>query len=218
MDAITLRHLLERLSLDVRTTATGTGNCWKRLSGSLLGQTGRNAGESVLMQLQRLPGLTPRDQEVGSRSFIDEDMLSALQGSAMARFVLEGKIAGARRGIAAPLNKRAVTMAAYMLSKNNANASTVVSVSHRVINGDACGGIEPQIAADCLEVAFALAEEEGVIDCQGIDIDSVYFGVIPLESFKINRLKLSGVIINEIVIDEIGLQSDISLYHCNIAK
>jgi hypothetical protein len=219
MDAVTLRHLLERLALDVRTTPSGTGPIAERdLAEAYFNETSQNAGENVLMQLQRLPGLTPREQEVGSRSFIDEDMLYALQGSAMARFILEGKTVWARQGITAPLSNRAVVMAAYILGKNGANASTVISVSQRVVKGDVCGAMEPQIAADCLEIAFSMTEDVGVIDCQGIQLDHVYLNLIPLEGIKINRLSISGAVVNEITLDDIGLQSDIVLNRCNIGR
>jgi len=79
---------------------------------------GHSPTDAVIAQLQRLPGLTERGQTQGTRSFVDEDMLYALQGSGLARFVLHGvdldnKAVRWLEG----LHQKAVAMAAYQLRR-----------------------------------------------------------------------------------------------------
>ena len=88
IDSISFRQLLEDLAARVRTRAGGTGPLLEGdLADAYKKVTGYEALEPARILLQRLPGLTARDQEIGQRSFIDGEMLEALQGGAVARFI-----------------------------------------------------------------------------------------------------------------------------------
>lgn len=77
MDSGTIRSVLERLAESVRAKSSGTGPITGNdLADAYTLETSQPAGEGVLAQLQRLPGLTQRDSEPGTRSFVDQDMLA----------------------------------------------------------------------------------------------------------------------------------------------
>lgn len=89
IDAPTLRKIMERLATAVRSSVQGNGPILsKDLSEAYTLETDLIPDEGVTMQLQRIPGLTQRDQDKGARSFVDMDMLGALQGSRIARFAV----------------------------------------------------------------------------------------------------------------------------------
>ena len=216
MDPETLRRLLERLAWDVRSTASGSGPVTEReLADSYLAETGQNAGEGVLMQLQRLPGLTPRDQDPGSRAFVDADMLSALQGGALARFVLELRSPGSGRNSVAALSRRAAEMTVHVLEKSNADSATILAAGMRA--SDQRSGLDNQLAADCVSVVLDIADDDAV-DCLGITVRDGLFRTISLEERAVNRLTLDNCWVDEVVVGPVTLQSSIVLSHCLIAR
>jgi hypothetical protein len=169
MDPETVRRVLERLACDVRATLSGTGPITGReLADAYQIEVGQVPGEGVLMQLQRLPGLTEREQDPGARSFIDEEMLAALQGSAIARSVF-GDIRGLSNKVwLSELGAKGIAMASYLIGKNGADPSTVVAAAMRGSRTDGRLSYEQQAAADSIMVAIEMARESGRIDCAGV--------------------------------------------------
>jgi hypothetical protein len=216
MDPETLRRLLERLAWDVRSTASGSGPITERdLADAYLMETGQNAGEGVLMQLQRLPGLTPRYQDPGSRSFVDADMLAALQGGALARFILELRKPGGGRASLSELSRRSAEMAAYLLEKVKSDSSTAIAAGMRA--SDQRAGLDTQLAADCVSVALTMSDDDR-IDCLGITVRSGLLREVPLEDKVIDRLILSECGIEEVSVGPAALQSSITFDQCFISR
>lgn len=221
MDPLTLRRVLERLACDVRATASGTGPLTGReLAEAYRLETGQMAGEGVLMQLQRLPGLTPREQDPTARSFIDEDVLAALQGSAVARFVLENAETvdwrAGRRWLSS-LSARGIAMAAYLLRKARADVSTVIGVCLRASRQ---GGkvYESQVAADCLLVAAEMAREQGHLDGRGLLLDGILLGVLDLEDLEIKDVSIENSFIEEVILGPRSLETGAQIRECVIQK
>lgn len=180
MDPRTLRRVLERLACAVRGTASGTGPLTGvDLAEAYRAETGDVAGEGVLMQLQRLPGLTPREQDPTARSFVDQDMLAALQGGAVARAVLENSSNIVSRGWLSGLTRDGIRMAAHLLSVQRYAPPTVIAIASRLTFRGRRE--ERQLAADCFAVAAELARDEGRLDGGGLVLTEIHIDTIDLE-------------------------------------
>jgi hypothetical protein len=88
LDAASIRRVLEELASSARATTDGLGpladdhiaEAFRKVVGSYPDEGGRAL-------LHRLPGLSVRDPQNGSRSFIDDQMLDVLRAGAVERFV-----------------------------------------------------------------------------------------------------------------------------------
>jgi hypothetical protein len=219
LDATTLRHLLERLAFDARCTPSGSGPITERdLAEAYIQETGQNPLESALAALQRLPGMTARDQDPGMRSFVDLDMLSALQGGCIARFLLQGNRTWSRSGVQGPLSRAAIAMAAHRLSDSGGTADVAIAAAKRISSQDLSSQVEIQIAGDCLEIALAMVKDEESIDLRGLELTGVYLANLPLEGMQINGLTLTGCVIDVVSLDERGAQSTLRLRDCDISQ
>ncbi|WP_439826963.1 hypothetical protein [Aeromonas enteropelogenes] len=218
MDSQTLRDVMERLAFHVRATVSGTGP----ISGNDLAntykiETGQVASEGVLAQLQRLPGLTQRDQEAGSRSFVDSDMLAALQGGALAKLIW-GQYNDISSSPLSALSDKAIDVAAYLIKKDGGTSTTLLSVIDRLVN-DTSTKYSSQLAADCISVAFVLSRDEGIVlDFHEIVIKSAFIGNLYLEEYEIKNIRFDDCIISEIILSSEALTSGIHFNNCIISK
>jgi len=220
MESETIRAVLERLAFSVRARTSGTGPITGAdLADAYTAETGQAAGEGVLAQLQRLPGLAQRDAEAGSRSFVDYDMLAALQGGAFARHVL----AGFRSVTISPLSglsERSVDMAAFMLGKNGADADTLVSVCGQLLREAQYERATPQHVADCLSVALRLASEQGrgEVDMRGALIDGASLDHVGLDEVVLKGVTFRNCTVRELVLGEAIGPPKVSFSSCIIGR
>lgn len=219
MDPGTLRAVLERLAQLVRCRASGTGP----ISGTDLAQTyaeetGQTAGEGVLAQLQRLPGLTQRDAETSARSFVDHDMLSALQGSALANSLLTRFEAAAWVPLDC-LSERAIEMAAHVLRKSGAGVETVLSAISRLTQLAARERVSAQHVADCLALAAKMAADadESELDFKGLLIDGAALDRIALDDVKLRGVTFQNCTVRELLLAETA-RSEAHFKSCIIGR
>lgn len=218
MDPVTLRRVLERLACDVRSTSSGTGPITGlELAAAYQREAGQVPSEGVLMQLQRLPGLAAREQDPAARSFIDEDFLGALQGSAVGRFALEGSLAFDQRQWLSGLPTRAAAMAAYLLRKAGASPPTLISRSLQLTRSDA-PPVGVQLAADLLVVALELARDVGDLDCHGQQIVGGTFTILDFEDVRVHNLTLEECIIGELSLGATPLGKTVVFKNCFIER
>lgn len=201
MDPDTLRRVLERLAIAVRSSSSGTGPVTGRdLAEAYQAETGQVPEDGVLMQLQRLPGLTQREQDPSARSFIDEDLLAALQGSAIARVILEGWAASGLQGWLSGLSPKAVSMAAHVVREAGGDASSVVSACLLALNQAKRGSHNEQLAADLVSVALALTADGATVDFQGIHVDGASLHVVDLEEANATNLTIESSIVQHVIL------------------
>lgn len=191
MDPPTIRRVLERLACIARATISGTGP----LSGVDLAEayrreTGDAAGEGVLMQLQRLPGLTPREQDPTGRSFVDQDLLAALQGSAVARAISENSADLIERRWLNGLSRDGIRMAAHVLRDRGFDAPTVFVMAARFCKDSKDRVAEVQLAADATAIAIELGRESGLVDAKGLVLDGVELEELDFEDICIRNLTI----------------------------
>lgn len=218
MDAQVLRNVMERLAFFVRSLTQGNGP----ITGNDLAttyniETGQSAGEGVLAQLQRLPGLTQRDQEAGSRSFVDQDMLAALQGGAVARIVW-GQYPNIGGAPLSAISEKAINMAAYLLRRNGATSSTPFAIVQRLSN-ESKTPANLQLVADCFAVSVAMArEEDQAMDCHGSVIESALYGRLDLEECNFRNITFLNCLIDEVVVGSESVNSGVTFRNCIITK
>ncbi len=198
MEDRAIRRVLEALACMVRESATGT----RPITGPDLAevyqsQIGDVAGEAVLMQLQRLPGLTARDQDPMARSFVDSDMLAALQGGAVATAIMENSAPLVGRKWAAGLTRDGVRMAAYMLRKHGYEASTVLAAA-KLFSKDYDRTFVGQLIADCAAIVLELSSDDEIVDCQQLEVNDAHLHAIDLEERAVIRLTVHGCLIDTV--------------------
>jgi len=218
MDARTLRNVMERLAFYVRSLASGSGPITGNdLAATYSIETGQSAGEGVLAQLQRLPGLTQRDQEAGSRSFVDQDMLAALQGGAIAR-VIWGQYANSEAAPLTAISGKAVDVAVHLLRRDGASTSTAFAIVER-LSREPKSSVNAQLMADCLAVSVAMAREESyLLDCRGVVIESALYGKMDLEEYAPNNIRFLNCLIDEVVVGVTKPEHGIIFRNCTITR
>lgn len=220
MEATTVRSVLERLAFSVRVKASGTGPIsGVDLAEAYTAETGQSAGEGVLAQLQRLPGLAQRDAESGTRSFVDFDMLSALQGGAFANQVLSG-FRGAGSAPFAALTEQAQDMAAHVLAKRGATSDTLQSVCNQLLRSLPLERSTPQHAADCLAVAIRLASQSDrtELDMHGATIEGAAMDRIPLDEVMLKNIAFRNCTIRELQLTETAAKAGVTFSSCLIGR
>lgn len=182
-------------------------------------ESGQPAGEGVLAQLQRLPGLAQRDAESGARSFVDFDMLAALQGGAFANHVLTG-FRGVTSAPLAALSEEAQGMAAYVLGRSGATVDTLQSVCTQLLRSTPQDRDAAQHAADCLAVAMRLAaqNERTEIDMRGAVIDGAALEKISFDEVVLKNIKFRSCTIRELRLGETLGMHGISFSSCLIGR
>lgn len=220
MEPETVRSVLERLADSVRAKVSGTGPITGNdLANAYATETQQAAGEGVLAQLQRLPGLTERESDPGARSFVDADMLGALQGSAFARHVLTSFTTYT----AAPLEElsgKAISMAIYLLQRDGAGVDTLVGLAHSLSSRIHRDGAFDQAIADCCQVAIAMAmsESRAQLDFRGLISEGGSWGDLPLDEVEIKGITIRDSIIRKINIGRNPSDSGVSMHGCDIQK
>lgn len=218
MEDQAIRRVLEALASMVRESSTGT----RPITGPDLAevyqsQIGDVAGEAVLMQLQRLPGLTARDQDPMARSFVDSDMLAALQGGAVATAIVENSAALAGRKWAAGLTRDGVRMAAHMLRKHEYEASTVLAAA-KLFSRDSDASFVGQLVADCAAIVLELSSEDEIVDCQNLEVRTAHLHSVDLEERSITRLAIHDCIIDTVSVGRALTKSSLLFEGCVIGR
>lgn len=217
MDPNTVRHVLERVACFVRGTTAGNGPITGiDLAEAYRAETGDVAGEGVLMQLQRLPGLTPREQDPAARSFVDPDMLAALQGSAVARTIIENASNIVDRRWLSGLTRDGVRMAMHILTVKGFTLATVLVIAARLVRNGRPE--EQQLAADCFSVALELGRESGTLDTHGLMLSDVSFGTLDLEDLVLDNVRIVDSAIDTINVGVPLRESSVVFERCIFAE
>ena len=115
IDSFAVRQLLENLATRARSLPKGSGPLLDSdLSDSYKAVTGNEPLEAARTLLQRLPGLTARDQEAGSRYFVEDEMMEALQAGPVSRFIQAPYTSLGIRGFVHPLTEFGCSVANHL--------------------------------------------------------------------------------------------------------
>ncbi len=195
VDGSAVRRIIELLAAKTRETLGGTGPLHERdLAETYTRVAGVEPLEAAQVLLQRLPGLTSRDQEEGTRSFVDFDMLEALKGSAVAGFIENPYSPVADGRWNHPLGALGCQVAALVAERKG-----VAIPQHQVAGEEAVARWhEPTLALDCILSGAVRAEEAG-LDCRGLVVEEGFCDSIDFESIILGNLHLKSCGVKELV-------------------
>ena len=212
IDSDAVRQLLEALATRARSLPRGSGPLLDRdLADAYKIVTGNEPLEAARTLLQRLPGLTARDQEVGARSFVDDEMMEALQAGPVARYV-QSPYANLEIGnLVNPMSDFACSVVSHLANQLGVKSPqfyiAAKEAMHRWSN--------PTLALDCI-LAGASHSSNGVFDAQGLVVSDGLADVIDMEERPVKNLTLSDCMIDRLRFDT--LHSKIHFNHCQIVK
>lgn len=216
LDADSIRGILEILADRTRNTSSGRGPIY---SDDVLQAYRKTTGyeepdEHYRPLLMRLPGLTSRNNEDGSREFIDDSMLNALRAPFLAKFAAQPYVDPEARDWKHGISPLGLEIACDRIAGANVTASRVMNAGREAIERWTC----PTLAADILRTAQTLSPEGDVLKCQvrienariedldfaespcsNLEITACEIGVLTLPSSKPNNLVLRDCLIEKIL-------------------
>lgn len=177
IDAASVRRILEALANKTRESPEEAGPIYESdISEAFREVTGGEPLERSMVLLQRLPGLTPRDQQAGVRSFVDRDMTEMLRAGVVARFIENPYARVSQRMWYHPLSEFGCSGVAHLCGKKDlALGKYVVAAREAIVRWN-----EPTLAMDIL-LAGASGFPDQEIDCEGLRVVGAAADVVDLE-------------------------------------
>ena len=211
-DGDSVRRLLEDLATRVRVLSKGSGPLFESdLADAYKTVTGYEPLEAARALLQRLPGLTARDQEAGGRSFVDDEMLQALQAGPVARFVQNPYTSLGVRGLAYPVSSFGCSVVKHLSQQMG-----LADAQFRVAAGEAQNRwSEPTLALDSI-LAGASSWGDDAFDAQDLNISGGLADAIDMEDQPVKGLTLSGCMVNHVRFD--AQRSNVKFVQCQILR
>ena len=212
IDSNAVRQLLEELATRARSGARAAGplsdsdiaDAYKRI-------TGYEPLEAARTLLQRLPGLTARDQEAGMRSFVDNEMMEALQAGSVSRFLQSPyQDLGVRR-LSYPLSPFGCSVANHLASASGVKGTQYYIAAREAVHRWS----DPTLALDSI-LAGASSSSDSAFDAQGLNISEGLADVIDMEDRPVANLTLSGCMIDRVRFDT--HRSSIKFRQCQIVR
>ena len=212
IDSQAVRELLEALATRARALPQGSGPLYDSdLSEAYKNITGNEPLEGARTLLQRLPGLTARDQEVGARSFVDDDMMEALRAGAVVRFIVNPYVSPGVKSVQHPLKIFGCSVAGHLAgSKGVASAQFGVAAKQAIDRW-----AEPTLALDSM-LAGASYPDSDPINMDGLTIDQGFADEIDMEEHSIQNLVLNNCLIDRVRFDSSA--SGIKFNNCQIVR
>ena len=213
IDKDVVRHLLEALATRSRQLSNGTGPLYESdLAEIFRNVTGIEPMEAAKALLQRLPGLTSRDQEIGARSFVDLEMLQALRAGDVARFI-ENPYKKINQGSwHHSLDEFGCSVAGLLAQRKGMQHQ-----NHRVATMEAINRWhEPTLALDCL-LSYRREEDALILDAGRLTIIGATCDTIDLVENNLQTLVLDSCLIDHIRLD-VNLPTEVIFRHCMIDR
>ena len=212
VDKEAVRELLEDLATRARALPQGSGPLHDSdLSDAYKNITGNEPLEGARTLLQRLPGLTARDQEVGARSFVDDEMMEALRAGAVVRFIINPYMSPGVKTMQHPLKVFGCSVAGHLASARGVAAAQFGVAAKRAMDQ----WNEPTLALDSI-LAGATCPDAEPIDMGGITVSQGFADDIDMEEHPIQNLILDNCWINRVRFDSSA--SGIQFNKCKIIK
>ena len=197
IDKDVVRQLLEALATRSRQLSSGTGPLYESdLADVFRTVTGIEPMESAKALLQRLPGLTARDQEIGARSFVDLEMLQALRAGDVARFIQNPYEKINQAPWHHSLDEFGCSVAGLLAQKTGMQHQ-----NHRVAAMEAINRWqEPTLALDCL-LSYRKEDDPLILDAGGMVIVGGNCDTVDLIENNVNAITLDSCLIAHIRFD-----------------
>lgn len=196
VDGAAVRRVLELLAEKTRVTPQGI--LYER---DLLEAYRKAAGidplESARVMLQRLPGMTARDEEEGGRTFVDDDMLNALRGSALAYFVQSPYQPVAEERISIPLGPLGAAVCARVSRRWQLPIGAIATAARESL----ARWQQPTLALDCAIAGGIAATESG----EELDLGELVVVDGFVDVLDVGSLRLKGLIVRDSWVNELDL-------------
>lgn len=197
IDSVAIRQLLEDLATRARTLARGSGPLYDSdLADIYKNVTGYEPLEAARTLLQRLPGLTARDQEVGARSFVDDEMMEALKGGAVARFLMNPYTQMSAKTLHHPLNNFGCSVAAHLAVQNGVGVAQFIGAAMQAVQR----WEEPTLGLDCI-LAGAMFPDIDILDARGLSVTDGTADEVDLDNNPVANLTLDNCLIHHVRFD-----------------
>ena len=164
------------------------------------------------MLLQRLPGLTIREQQEGGRSFVDVDMLDALQGTAIARFVASPFKQPDAENWRHPSRELGQSLAGFLTERWSLKVSSHLAAAREAAER----WNAPTLAIDCILSASHRADVE-TFDCDSFVIKQGIVETLDFELCSLSNLELQWCGIGTVNVAD-SHPTGIRLYKCMIDR
>ena len=213
IDRDVVRRLLEALATHSRQLSNGTGPLYESdLSEVFRKVTGIEPMEPAKALLQRLPGLTSRDQEIGARSFVDLEMLQALRAGDVARFI-ENPYEQVSQGTwYHALDEFGCAVAGLLTQRKGMQHQR-----HRVAAMEAINRWqEPTLSLDCI-LSYKKDDDSLILDAEGLLISEGICDTIDMADGNFQGVILDSCLIDHVRFD-VDLQADILFRNCMIDR
>ena len=208
----TIRQLLENLAARARTLPRGSGPLYDSdLAGAYREITKVEPSVAARTLLQRLPGLTARDQEEGARSFVDDEMMEALRAGSVTRFIIDPHTSLGISQLAHPLNTFGCSVAGHL---GNLYGLTAAQYTVAAIQAVQRWG-EPTLALDAI-LSGSAAPNVDLLNAQGLTVTQGLADEIDMEDRPISNLTLDDCLIQKVRFD--SNESAIEYKNCSIIR
>ena len=212
IDSESVRELLEALATRARSLPQGSGPLYDSdLSEAYKNITGNEPLEGARTLLQRLPGLIARDQEVGARSFVDDEMMEALRAGAVVRFITNPYVSPGVKSVQHPLKVFGCSVAGHLaVTRRVATAQFAVAAKQAIDRW-----AEPTLALDAI-LSGASCPDAEPIDMGDLTVGEGFADEIDMEEHPIKNLILDNCLISRVRFDSGA--SGIKFNNCQIVK
>jgi len=212
IDSESVRYLLENVATRARALSGGSGPLLESdLADAYKTVTGFEPLESARALLQRLPGLTARDQEEGARSFVDEEMLQALQAGPVARFIQNPYSSLGVRGLAYPLTAFGCSVANHMCNISEAQEAQYYVAAREAVHRWS----EPTLALDSI-LSASHSWTDSAFDAQYLTVSNGLADTIDMEDHPIENLTLLNCMIDRVRFN--AFRSEMQFIRCQIVR
>ncbi len=212
LDASTIRNILERLASKARIMADGLGPLTEDdIGGAFRAETGAYPDETARPLLQRLPGLTARDRQTGSRAFLDDQLVDVLRAGDVARFLENPYVDPHASRWQNPLGELAVDA---VRSRQDADESLV---AHAVVAAReaAMRWNSPTLAGDLVALALRGGTTAQHVDFQGLKITGGDLSIVDLSGPSVSRLCLEDCQIDTVIVDRRD-ETSVAIEDCTV--
>lgn len=199
LDADVVKSILERLASFARTTTLGIGPIMEEQNRQAFREsTGYDPQADSMNLLMRLPGLTARNLDDGSRFFVDVDFLSALSAGDVVRSAVSPRNpAFDSNKWNHPLSGIGVSVAWSTLRDSRMSTENVLSAATTLSETG-----QNMLAMDLLRVAQAAAEDSAgdaalePLDCRDMYIAGAECDVLDLETVPLKSVSFMDCLIH----------------------
>ncbi len=217
IDGSGVRQLLETLAARTRVGGNRGLLFESDLTTAYIRASGVEPSDEARVLLQRLPGLTARDDsEDGARTFVDPEMLDALRGSSSANFIrspFEDPTEGAVW--TEPLRGLGIGIASLLMERWNLGEGQAVVSARQAI--ERWG--QPTLALDAICAGGVVAGSRGsFLDLEGLRVEGGFVEALDFEGMPIRNVALADCLIDELVLPDVDGDIGVEIRGCLVAR